>query len=405
MKLSKPSQLFLVSIIGLILAAGLTACNIVTIDYVFVATTGGASGSSNGQIYTFAADAESGALRPVHAAISTNGSSPIALAVDSSYNDLYVANEDSNNVTHFAIASDGTLSQKDTITTAEPPVALVVNQAGTYLYVLSGTTSATLTEYSLSSGAIGSATATQTLSLSSHPSDNLSPTAIGVLPNGTAVYAAAYDTSAYNPGCPSCVTSNANPGWVFGFSVGSGGALSTTTNSPYLAGVKPSGMATDPTNRFVYITDFASNQLIGYQVQGNGAIDFMDNGPFKTGNEPTSIAVDPRGLYIYITNSLDSTVSAYSISLPTGTPSASINTTGSQYNQTDSQPVAVVIDPSLGRYVYTANKLGDSVSGFRLNPTTGTLKATQDTPYPTGNGPSAIAAVPHGNHAIQTTAP
>jgi 6-phosphogluconolactonase len=405
MKLSKPSQLLLVSAIGLILAAGLTACNIVTIDYVFVATAGGTTSSSSGQIYTYAADAESGALRPVHTAISSGGSSPSAMAVDSTYNDLYVANGGGNNVTHFAVASDGTLSQKDTVTTAEPPVALAVNQAGTYLYVLSGASSATLTEYSLSAGAIGTATATQTLTLPSYPSDSLVPTAIAILPNNTSVYMSVYDSSAYSPGCPSCVTSNANPGWVFGFSVGSGGALSAITNSPYLAGIKPSGMTTDPTNRFVYVTDFASNELIGYLVQGSGEIDFMDNGPFRTGNEPSSVIVDQRGLYIYVTNSLDSTVSAYSISLPTGTPSAAINTTGSATNQTDTQPVGIVVDPALGRYVYTANHLGDSVSGFRLAPTTGVLKATLATPYPTGNGPSAIAAVPHGNHAIQTTAP
>ncbi len=48
----------------------------------------------------------------------------------------------------------------------------------------------------------------------------------------------------------------------------------------------------------------------------------MVNGPFKTGNEPTSITIDPRGIFIYLSNSLDSSVSAYSIALPTGTPSA-----------------------------------------------------------------------------------
>lgn len=405
MKLSKLSQLFLVSAIGLILASYLTACNIVTIDYIFVATSGGSSSGNTGQIYTYAADAESGALRPAHAAVSSGGSSPVALAVDSSYEDLYVANEASNSVNHFAVASDGTLSQKDTINTSEPPVALAVNQAGTYLYVLTGTTSATLTEYSLSSGTIGSATATETLSLPSYPGDTLVPTAIVVLPNNDDVYAAVYDSSAYVPGCPSCVTSNANPGWLFGFSVGSGGALSPSNNSPYAAGVKPSGMSTDPTNRFVYVTDFASNELIGYTVQSTGEIDFMVNGPFKTGNEPTSVIVDPRGLFIYVTNALDSTVSAYNISLPTGTPSAALATSGSTSNQTQTQPVAVTIDPALGRYVYTANKLDNSVTGFRLNPDTGVLKSTLANPYPTGDSPSAIIAVPHGNHAIQTTAP
>jgi len=67
--------------------------------------------------------------------------------------------------------------------------------------------------------------------------------------------------------------------------------------------------------------------------------------------------------------------------------------------------VALIVDPALGRFVYTANFLGNSVSGFQLNPTTGALKATQATPYPTGSKPSALAAVPHGNHSIQTTSP
>ena len=63
MKFSKLSQLFLVSAIGLILASLLTACQLVTIDYVFVACSAGASPGSAGQIYTFAVDSQSGALR------------------------------------------------------------------------------------------------------------------------------------------------------------------------------------------------------------------------------------------------------------------------------------------------------------------------------------------------------
>jgi 6-phosphogluconolactonase len=223
------------------------------------------------------------------------------------------------------------------------------------------------------------------------------------LPNSNAVYATVFDQSSYNPGGVS--TSNANPGWVFGFAVGSGGALTAASDSPYQAGVKPSALAADPTDRFVYVTDFASNELIGYTVQSGNVLDFMVNGPFKTGNEPSSVAVDPRGIFIYASNSLDSSLSAYNIALPTGTPSAVINATSAQAYTTDTQPVSLVIDPSLGRYVYSANHLGNSVSGFRLNPNTGVLTATQATPYPTGSGPTAIIAVPHGNHAIQEVTP
>ena len=423
MKFSKLSQLALVSAGGLIVATLLTACQLVTIDYVFVAASAGTSTGSEGQIYSYATDAQSGAIRTAVSAIAsgpTGSTNPIAMATTSDFSNLYVANQGNNTVVHFVVADNGSLTQKDYITLPSAPVSLAVNAGNTYLYVVYGTSSTTLAEYALSSGTIGSATATANLSLScdgandspSFPTDTIVPTAVTVLANNNAVYVAAYDKSAYNPG--GTTSSNANPGWVFGVNIGSSGGFSAAAkNCPtsssayqpfdvYQAGVKPSGIATDPTSRFVYITDYASNELIGYEVLSTDALSYLINGPFKTGNEPTAVVVDPRGLYIYVTNSLDNTVSSYAIQLSTGTPSTVVNTTGSPSNTTDTDPVALTIEPSLGRYIYTANRLGDSVSGFRLNPNTGALETTQATPYPTGAYPMAIIAVPHGNHASQT---
>jgi 6-phosphogluconolactonase (cycloisomerase 2 family) len=325
------------------------------------------------------------------------------MATTADYANLYVVNQASNNVVHFSISGSGILSQKDVVTTSATPVFVAVNTADTYLYVVSGPNPSLLTAYSLSSGTIGSVAAQVTLTLPDFATDTIVPTGVNVLANNGAVYVSAYDQSAYNPG--GTTTSTANPGWVFGYTVGAGGALTLSSGSPYKAGVKPSALASDPTNRFVYVTDFASNEVIGYTIQNGSTLDFLINGPFKTGNEPNAIAFDPRGKYIYITNGLDSTVSAYTIDLTTGTPSAVVNVTGSQLNSTDTTPVAVIVDPALGRFVYTANILGNSVSGFVLNPTTGALKATQSAPYPTGDQPAALAAVPHGNHSIQTVSP
>ena len=399
MKFSKVSQLFLVSIIGLVVASLLTACQIVTIDYLFVASSTG--------IATYDVDSESGAIRVGAPTVSSGGSNPVALAVSSDYANLYAANQGNNSVVHFSLASNGVLSSKDTVTTSTAPVALAVNPANSYLYVISGTDSATLTAYSLSSGTIGSAAATVQLSLGSvsaaYASDTLIPTGVDVLANGGGVFVTAYDQSAYNPG--GSVTSNANPGWVFGFTVGAGGGLTPAAGSPWKAGIKPTAIASDPTNRFVYVTDFASNEMVGYTIQSGDVLDFMVNGPFKTGSEPSALAIDPRGLYIYVANALDSTVSAYVISLSTGTPSAAVNVTGSSLNATDTQPESILVDPSLGRFVYTANHLGNSVSGFRLTPTTGTLTPTLSTPYPTGDAPTALASVPHGNHSTQSVTP
>jgi 6-phosphogluconolactonase (cycloisomerase 2 family) len=147
--------------------------------------------------------------------------------------------------------------------------------------------------------------------------------------------------------------------------------------------------------------------LIGYSVQSGYTLSFLLNGPFRTGNEPSSLAIDPRGKYIYVANALDSSITAYSIDLSTGTPSTAVNTSGSTTNSTDTQPVSIVVDPALGRYVYTANYLGDSVSGFRLNPDNGTLATTQATPYPTTSlvKPTALVSIPHGNHAVQSITP
>jgi 6-phosphogluconolactonase len=403
MKFSKLSQLALVSAIGLIVATLLTACQLVTIDYVYVAASAGASAGSAGQIYGYATDAQSGAIRSAVTPISSGGTNPVAMAMTSDYYNIYVANQGNNTVVHFTVADTGDLTEKDSITLPNTPVSIAVNSANTYLYVVSGTSSATLTEYALSSGTIGSATSSQPLTLTAYPTDTIIPTGVVVLANNDAVYATAYDKSAYNPG--GTTSSNANAGWVFGYSVGSNGALTAISGSPYQAGVKPSALATDPTNRFVFVTDYASNELIGYSVLSTNVLSFMINGPFKTGNEPTAITIDPRGIYMYVTNSLDNTLSSYSISLPTGTPSTIVGSGSTAGNTTDTEPVSVTVEPSLGRYVYTANRLGNSISGFKLNPDTGALSSNLATPYPTGALPMAVIAVPHGNHATQSVTP
>ena len=394
MKFSKVSQLFLVSSIGLLVATFLTACQIVTIDYVFVA--------SNSGIATFAADSQTGALRSAVPIVSSGVSTPIAMATSSDYAHLYLANQGNKSVVHYTVADSGVLTAADTVTLAATPVSLTVNAANTYLYVVSGTTSATLTVYPLAAGVIGAPTV-YPLVIPGFTTDAVVPTGVNVLANNAAVYVSAYDQSAYNPG--GTTTSAANPGWVFGYAVGSGGALTAASGSPWKAGIKPSALVSDPTDRFVYVTDFASNEMIGYGISGGSTLNFLINGPFKTGNEPEAITIDPRGKFIYVANQLDSSVSAYSIDLTTGTPSGSVNPTGSSSNSTDTQPVALAVDPALGRFVYTANHLGNSVSGFRLDPTAGTLAPATATPFPTGQGPTAVAIVPHGNHSLQAVAP
>jgi 6-phosphogluconolactonase (cycloisomerase 2 family) len=418
MKFSKLSQLFLVSTIGLLVATLLASCEISSIDYLFVASSAGSGGGSDGQIQTYGVDSYSGAIHTADAIISSGGIAPVSMAVTSDYENLYVINKTSNTLVHFTIAMNGALTQKDAVTLSTQgttPVSIAVNAANTYLYLVSADypgpsgplPGAALSVFPLTNGTIGTAVANGSLSywplsLPGYGSDLIVPTGVAVLPNNDAVYVTAYDQSAYNPG--GSAPSLAHPGWVFGFSTGTGGVLTPAAGTLYQAGVKPTAIAIDPTSRFVYVTDYANNQMIGYTVQSDSTLNYLINGPFRTGNEPDAIVIDQRGKFIYVANALDSTVTGYEIDLSSGTPTVVTNGTNTT-NITDTTPVAITIDAALGRFIYTANYLGNSVSGLRFNPTSGTTALTQASPYPTGSQPPAIISVPNGNHAVQSVTP
>src|SRR5208283_5736232 len=175
MKFSKLSQLILVSSVGLLVATLLSACQIVTIDFVYVASSAGLTASSNdGQIDAYAVDSESGALRPGATAVSSGGAGPVSMAVTADYKNLYVANQTDNTIVHFTIGINGALTQKDAVTLGSQgvtPVYLTANSVGTYLYLVSqsqpnchSTCSGTLAVFNLGSGGvIGSAVANGSL--------------------------------------------------------------------------------------------------------------------------------------------------------------------------------------------------------------------------------------------------
>jgi 6-phosphogluconolactonase (cycloisomerase 2 family) len=64
-----------------------------------------------------------------------------------------------------------------------------------------------------------------------------------------------------------------------------------------------------------------------------------------------------------------------------------------------------VIEPAYGRYVYTANFVDNSVTGFKLNPTTGVLTTVLNSPFPAGGLPDCIATSANGTHPVQSITP
>ena len=371
MKFSKVGQVSLVSAIALIVASTFTACNPVTIDYIFVA----GNKANPGQIQTFLADRVSGALEIVNSTVSSGGVTPVSEAVSANYTHLYVANQGDSTLVEFSIAGNGALASVNTVTLSSEgntPVSIAMNTAGTLLYVASlyqpNCTTATTGADTCNGGALSVFPVSSDGSLGTPVANGglnywplgINPTSVNTLASGAAVYVSTY-------------TPSSGLGYIYGFSASTTGALTAATGSPFEAGVKPVSLASTPTSDYVYAVDFSQNELIAFSVYDGGVLHPLINGPFKTGNEPSAIAIDPRGFFIYVSNELDNSVSAYAINLANGTPTAAVNTTGAATNTTGTSPVAILVDPAFGRYVYTANLLDDSISVFQLNASTGTL--------------------------------
>ena len=70
------------------------------------------------------------------------------MATTADFYNLYVANQGNNSVVHFSHRwPRHPHAERHQLPWPRTPVSIAVNSANTYLYVVSGTTSATLTEY------------------------------------------------------------------------------------------------------------------------------------------------------------------------------------------------------------------------------------------------------------------
>jgi 6-phosphogluconolactonase (cycloisomerase 2 family) len=413
MKLKKIGQGFLATAAVLAIALGLSSCNPGdTIDYLFV-TANNAKGNCSGQVAAYHVNSYSGALTQVTGSpFCSGGSNPVAEVATPNQQYLYVVNHDSNAIAEFAIGTDGQLSLGKSYTTpGTEPVAIAVNTTGTLLFVLdyyqSGFSDATpgpgaLAVYTINSdGTLGSSPA-------SYMPLQCFPTGIAVAPNGKYVYATNTNSVVVTTSAPTTGSNPATPatcpgqGTISGFSVASSGALTPIAGSPFLAGSTPTGIAIDPTSRFLYATDSVQNELIAYDIQTAGVLYPLTNGPFTTGTFPVGVVVDPRGEYIYVTDYNSSAISEYSLTQSTGAPSEG---NSASYNTHAPSPTCLVVEPALGRFVYTSDFTGDYVTGAELNPNTGALSGVQDSPYPVNGSPTCVAAVPHGNHATQYVSP
>jgi 6-phosphogluconolactonase (cycloisomerase 2 family) len=430
MKFNKSGQLLLVSAVSLLVASLLTACETLTVDFVYVASAKAAGANNYGEIDVFEVNSESGFMRQIPTSpFPSGGRNPVAEAVSTDNLNLYVVNQDDNTIVQQGIGTDGKLYPQNTVNTPGVyPLAVAVS--GTNLLVVdtyqplpicstANPCSGSVAVFPLQTGS-GTVQAGEPgptpvangnlsywpLSLPGKPNDVIEPTSINVLKSGLFAYVAAYDA-------------NTGANYLFGFGVASngvltplnggaplaGGAFATGScptaylNAPFITGTCPAAIASDPSGTYLYVADEKSARILGYTIGATGLLTLL-GGPYATGNQPSAIAIDPNAPnypYLYVANAQDSTVTAFSMN------NGLLTRIGSY--PTGLQPVALGIDPSTNHFLYTVNFLGSgingTVSGFELSTTgtagaaAGSLVNSQNSPYISNAQPTAVAAISH----------
>jgi 6-phosphogluconolactonase len=82
------------------------------------------------------------------------------------------------------------------------------------------------------------------------------------------------------------------------FTIGTTGALSEVSGSPFAAGTGPGAVLVDSSGSYVYVTNRTDNTISGYVLAANGTLTQIAGSPFSTGTNPVDIAEDSTGKYV-----------------------------------------------------------------------------------------------------------
>jgi 6-phosphogluconolactonase len=291
--------------------------------FAYVANNGSVSGRP-GSVSAFAINPRSGALRPIQGSPFAAGSNPLKVAISSNGKFAYVVNYSSADVSVFAInPSTGALKQVK-----------------------------------------GSPYHTRHF-----------PTAEAIDPKGKFVYVTHEGFDPYD-----------RLGHIAGYAIDTrSGALRKLKGPKLETGDVPISAAIDPSGKFVYAVNYASETVSAYVITaGTGALSDVAGSPFHAGFNPGAVAIDPRGTFAYVV--FDLGIAAYTI----GPNGALTPVQGSPFAG-GYEPDGAAIDP-LGKFVYVANTgpNGD-VSAYTINSSNGALTQVQGSPFAAGTDPGGIA--------------
>jgi len=213
------------------------------------------------------------------------------------------------------------------------------------------------------------------------------------------------------------------------------GAITLGSKTPPVAGATPTGLALHPSKKFLFVANSAQNTISVFNIASDGTLTVSGN-PTPAGTGPRGMVLDSSGQYLLVTNTVSKDVSVFSVDSGTGALAA----VGSPVAAGD-QPTEILLTPapsgefvyvtnpstgyitaftfaggilssnvpgspyfsgaglsalaveSGGHFLYAANTIANTISGFAINANTGALTVVPGSPFSSagGTGPSALS--------------
>jgi 6-phosphogluconolactonase len=183
---------------------------------------------------------------------------------------------------------------------------------------------------------------------------------------------------------------------VYGYSVNaSTGVLTPVPGSPFTAGLTAptQGLATDPAGKFLYVTQANNNQIAAFTIGSNGALTAVSGSPYNTQDTfPIAAVVDSTGSFLYVSNnqSTQGTISIFSINSSSG----ALTLVGSPFPTSQPEPANLAVDPK-GSYLYVPASGTNLVLGYSYS-STGALTVIPQSPFTVGAQPNTVLVDPSG---------
>ena len=334
----------------------LPANTLVTIEpsYAFVLD------QHNKQLVSYQVNTQTGAIR--EASHIATGNKPVSIAQDPLNRFVYVANEDSNNVSAYQIDhATGKLTEVEgsPYTVGKKPREVIVDANGWYLYTINEAskdmsvflihfTKGQLAEAQGSPVPLGnkpmhiSNDATSRFIYVSHKGDNK----VNLYRYREAVTPSIFDTNNFG--------------------------------SPFTFEALPSSVKTDPTGRFAIVLQQQTHQVAAFYVHNasGGLIPIAENSkPFKLqGKKPIDAVFYPSGDFVYVLNQASRNISQLKMERMYGTLSRI-----TKPMTTRGMPVAMAMDPA-GHFLYVINDQQKALQKYTIDVKTGALSEPEKIP-------------------------